>query len=165
MKEQPEGRESVERLQHSARFERLNVRELESIERLAAEHGGKDFEADAQRLAGLHVINPDEPVQSIKRQSDTSVIGMSDVPFMALQRVCEGLIEREPALLERTNYRQRDTSCTALPLTLWLALVRHAREQFDPAMLDAAFLVARMLEGLTSEQAFKALVAAKRGHP
>ena len=47
-------------------------------------------------------------------------------------------------------------------MLLWLDLTRYARECFDPAVLDAQFLVAKLKEGLSSKEAFDALIASKR---
>lgn len=148
---------------HVNGLERHNISELEVVERLAAAIGGEAFEADVAMLVKLHIIDPEAPIQSVPRLVNPSLVGMSDVPFEVLQKASDSLVAREPKLLERPIYHCRDTQVTALPWTLWLALVRHARDFFDPAAFDAAFLVARLTEGLSSREAFDALIAYKRG--
>ena len=143
-------------------LERHNLTELEIIERLVATIGVEAFEVEVQRLAGLHKIDVCAPIQSIGRHTHHSLIGMSDAPFAILGRVCEQLVVREPELLQRPSYRCRNEERTALPLTLWLDFVRYARECFDPAALDADFLLSKMREGLSSKEAFDALIASKR---
>lgn len=143
-------------------LERHNLSELDVIERWARELGTDAFEAEVKRLAGLYVIDPEGPIQAIRRQHHPSVIGMTDAAFAVLQRLCNQLIEHEPGLLQRLSYRCRDEQHTALPWGLWLSLVRAAREAFDPASHDAAFLIARQREGLSTAEAFAALLAAKR---
>lgn len=113
--------------QHVRGLERNNLPELEAVERLCRELGGPAFEALALGLAEAYVIEVEECRQSLQRLWHPSVIGMSDTPFLSLQRVCERLIEREPALLQKLSYRCRNEQCTALPLGLWQALVREAR--------------------------------------
>ncbi|SFI77453.1 hypothetical protein SAMN05444507_11136 [Pseudomonas syringae] len=139
-----------------------NLAELEVIERLAETIGVAGFAIQAQRLAELHKIDPTAPVQSITRCTHPTQIGMTDGPFEVLSNLCEQLIAREPSLLERLSYRSLDIQRTALPLLLWFDLVRYARECFDPAALDAQFLVAKLKEGLSSKEAFDALIASKR---
>jgi hypothetical protein len=41
-------------------------------------------------------------------------------------------------------------------------LVRHAREAFDPAGLDAEFLAGKLREGYSTQEAFDALISSKR---
>lgn len=55
-----------------------------------------------------------------------------------------------------------NTHYTALPWTLWLDIVRYAREQYDPAALDAAFLAEKQRQGMSNSASFEALIAAKR---
>ena len=148
--------------QHIVVLAQHNLAQLEVIERLVGSIGVEVFERECRRLAELHVIDVQAPIQSISRYRHPSLIGMTDDPFDVLSRVCEQLVVREPALLQRPSYRFRNEECTALPLTLWLDLVRYARECFDPAALDAEFLSAKMGEGLSSKEAFEALVASKR---
>ncbi|MBW1250976.1 hypothetical protein I7860_30375 [Pseudomonas tolaasii] len=147
---------------HVIGLERRNLAELEVVERLAAAIGAVAFEAEVSLLLRLHTVDPECAIQSISRFIHPSLIGMSDVPFLVLQRRADELVEREPALLQRPSFRCRNDHETALPLELWFAIVRHAREYFDPAESDAAFLVARLREGFTSEEAFRALIASKR---
>ena len=151
-----------DRKQQVIGLERDNLAELDVIERWARELGTDAFEAEVRRLAALYAIDPEEPIQSIRRQQHPSVIGMTDAPFAVLQRLCNQLIEREPQLLQRLSYRCRDEQHTALPWGLWLSFVRAAREAFDPAEHDAAFLIARQREGLSAAEALAALVAHKR---
>ncbi|MEB3438069.1 hypothetical protein U8291_13700 [Pseudomonas sp. A2] len=143
-------------------LERHNLAELEVVERLAAKLGPVTFEAEVSLLSRLHTVDPDCAIKSIRRFAHPSLIGMSDVPFLVLQRLADELVEREPALLKLPSFRCRNDDQTALPLELWFSLVRHSRENFDPAASDAEFLVARLREGLTSEEAFRALIASKR---
>lgn len=143
-------------------LERHNFAELDVIERWAFELGTDAFEAEVQRLAVLYALDLQEPIQAIRRQPHSSVIGMTDAPFQVLQRLCNQLIEREPQLLQRLSYRCRDEQHIALPWGLWLSLVRSAREAFDPAGHDAAFLIDRQREGLSTAEAFAALISHKR---
>jgi hypothetical protein len=143
-------------------LERHNLAELEVVERLAAKLGAEAFEAEVSLLSRLHKVNPECVIKSIRRFVHPSLIGMSVEPFLVLQRLADELVEREPALLKRPSFRCRNDHATALPLELWFAIVRHARAHYDPAESDAAFLVARLREGFTSEQAFHALIASKR---
>lgn len=159
---QPREREAMVMERHAIGLERHNIDELEIVDRLAATIGAEAFEADVAHLAHLHVVDPDAAMQDISRMVHPSLIGMSDAPFEVLRRVSDSLVEREPKLLERPSFCCRDDRTTALPWTLWLALVRHARDFFDPAALDAEFLAAKMREGLSSRQAFDALIAYKR---
>ncbi len=147
---------------HVTALERHNLRELEIIERLAATVGPEAFEADVRRLSELHTVDPESAIQSISRLTHPSLIGMSDTPFLIFRRLSDDVVMRAPALLQRPSYRYRNGDTTAVPFELWLAIVRHAREHFDPAGLDAEFLVARMREGLSSKEAFDALIASKR---
>lgn len=149
---------------HVISLERHNLPELEVVERLAATLGAEAFEVEVQRLASLHTIDLGAPVQSIARFTHPSLIGMSDAPFDVLSRVCDQLVIREPALLERPSYRCRHSHGTALPLALWLDLVRFAREEFDPAKWDAEFLVQKQRSGLSIREAFDALIAFKRAN-
>lgn len=151
-----------DRKQQVIGLERDNLPELDVIERWARKLGADAFAAEVQRLAELYVIDPEGPIQAIRRQHHPSVIGVTDAPFQVLQRLCNQLIEREPQLLQRLSYRCRDEQHTALPWGLWLSLVRAAREAFDPAEHDAAFLIARQREGLSATEAFAALIAHKR---
>jgi len=114
-----------------------NLAELEIIERLAESIGVTAFAAQARRLAELHKIDPTVPTQLITRCTHATQIEMTDGPFEVLKNLCDQLIAREPSLLKRPSYRSRDNQRTALPLLLWLDLVRYARECFDPAALDA----------------------------
>lgn len=143
-------------------LERHNLPELEIIERLAATVGPEAFEADVRRLSELHTVDPESAIQSIRRLTHPSIIGMSDTPFQIFQRLSDDLVMRAPALLQRPSYRYRHGDNTAVPFDLWLAIVRHARSHFDPAGLDAEFLITRMREGLSSQEAFDALIASKR---
>ncbi len=147
---------------HVIGLERHNLDELEVIERLASTIGLEAFESDVQRLAELHAVDPTSTIQSIRIQTHPSLIGMNEAVFQVLQRTCDTLIERDPLLLERLSYRCRNDQYTALPWALWLTLVRHAREYFDPAGADAAFMVTKQREGLSGLEAFKALIALKR---
>lgn len=156
-------REATVMERHVIGLERHNIDELEVIERLAQTLGREAFERDVSLLVKLHVVDPEAPIQSIFRLFHPSLIGMSDVPFEVLQNASDSLIEREPKLLERPSYRCRNSQTTALPWALWLSLVRHARDFFDPAALDAEFLVARLRDGLSNQEAFDALIAHKRG--
>ncbi|MCY7261907.1 hypothetical protein [Pseudomonas protegens] len=113
-------------------------------------------------MAELHKIDPTAPIQSITRCTHATQIEMTDGPVEVLRNRCDQLIAREPSLLKRPSYRSRDNQSTTLPLLLWLDLVRYARECFDPAELDAQFLVAKLKEGLSSKEAFDALIASKR---
>lgn len=83
---------------------------------------------------------------------------MSEPVFQVMQRVCDMLVEREPALLARPSYRCRDSQQTAV----WLVLVRHARSAIAPAGLDADFLMTRIRAGLSTQEAVHALIASKR---
>lgn len=148
--------------QHVVDLGQHNLAELEVVERLVVSIGVEAFEMEVQRLAGLHTVDVQAPIQSVARYHHPSVIGVSDVPFDVLSRVCEQLVVREPELLQHPSYQCRNEERIALPLTLWLDLVRYARECFDPAALDADFLSAKMREGLSSEEAFHALIASKR---
>ena len=150
------------REQHVIALERDNLAELEVIERWASELGTEAFEVQVQRLARLYEIDPQEPIQSIRLQHHPSLIGMTGAPFAVLQRLCDQLIEREPELLQRFSYRLRNEQHTAIPWALWLCLVRAAREFYDPAGQDAEFLIARQREGLSSGEAFAALIEFKR---
>lgn len=150
------------REQHVIGLERDNLGELDVIERWARELGADAFEAEVRRLAGLYVIDPQGPIQAIRRQHHPSVIGMTDTPFQVLQRLCDQLVEHEPQLLQRLSYRCRNEQHAALPWGLWLSLVRAAREAFDPAAHDAAFMIAKQREGLSTAEALAALLAAKR---
>lgn len=141
-----------------------NLRELEVIERLADSIGIQAFETDVLRLAGLHAIDPDETVQVIRAQTHPSLIGVSEPVFQAMRLACRLLVEREPTLLNLPAFRSRDDLQTALPWTLWLTLVRHARSVFDPAGLDADFLMAKLREGRSAQEAFNALIAFKRAN-
>lgn len=143
-------------------LERRNLAELEAVERLAATVGAELFETDVMRLSRLHTIDPEGAIQAIRRLTHPSIIGMSDTPFQIFQRLADELVEREPSLLGRPSYRCRGSQHTALPYELWLSIVRHSRDTFDPAAADAEFLVSRLREGLTSEESFFALLASKR---
>lgn len=66
-------------------------------------------------------------------------------------------------LRERPSYRCRNSHYTALPWMLWLDIVGYAREQFDTAALDAAFLAEKQRQGLSNKEAFEVLIASKRG--
>lgn len=147
---------------HVVALERHNLSELEVIQRLADTIGIDAFEADVSCLAGLHAIDPEEPIQAIRAQSYPSIIGLSEPAFQVMQRVSDTLVERQPALLSRRSYRCRDSQQTALPWALWLALVRHARSEFDPAGLDADFLMTRIRAGLSTQEAVHAPIASKR---
>jgi hypothetical protein len=148
--------------QHVRTLGRDNLSELESIERLVASIGSAVFEADVRFLSSLHTVDTESAIQSISRLTHPSLIGMSETPFGIFQRLCDDLVLRTPALLQRPSYRCRNGDNTAVPFELWLSIVRHAREHFDPAGLDAEFLVAKMREGLSSKRAFDALIASKR---
>lgn len=150
------------REQHVIALERDNLAELDVIERWARELGTDAFESEVQRLAALYEIDPQGPVQAISRQYHPSVIGMTNAPFAVLQQLCNLLIEREPLLLQRLSYRCRNEQHTALPWRLWLSLVRAAREKFDPAAYDMDFMLTKQQEGLSTADALKALIAAKR---
>lgn len=143
-------------------MERHNLAELQAVERLVSDIGIERFEMEAQRLARLHTIDLQAPMQSLVHSTHPSLLGMGRERFDVLRRICDQLVEREPALLEHPSYCCRDTQRVGLPLTLWLDLVRFARAHFDPAGQDADFLVAKLKEGLSSEQAFEALIARKR---
>jgi hypothetical protein len=148
--------------QHVRTLGRDNLSELESVERLVASIGPAAFEADVRFLSSLHTVDTESAIQSINRLTHPSLIGMSETPFRIFQRLCDELVLRAPALLQRPSYRCRNSDTTAVPFELWLAIVRHAREFFDPAGLDADFLVKRMREGHSSKEAFDALIASKR---
>nr|WP_312159411.1 hypothetical protein [Pseudomonas juntendi] len=150
-------------MNHVMGLERDNLAELDVVERWARELSADAFEVEVRRLAELYALDPQEPILAIRRQPHPSVIGMTDAPFAVLRRLCDLLIEREPGLLQRLSYRCRDEQHAALPWGLWLSLVRAAREAFDPAAHDAAFLIARQREGLSAGEAFAALMAHKRG--
>nr|WP_242070874.1 hypothetical protein [Pseudomonas mohnii] len=154
--------QSASREQQVRDLERHNLAELEIIERLMTTLGLDAFETEIQRLVSLHKIDVLAPIQSIGRWRHPSLIGMTDGPFEVLSRVCEQLVVREPKLLQRPSYRCRNQERIAIPLTLWLDFVRYARECFDPAALDADFLLSKMREGLSSREAFDALIASKR---
>lgn len=147
---------------HIIALERRNLAELEVIERLVVETGAEAFEADVRRLSSLHTVDPGSAIQAIRRLIHPSIIGMSDIPFQIFQRLSDDLVMRAPALLQRPSYRYRNGDNTAIPHELWLAIVRHAREYYDPAGLDADFLAARQREGLSNREAFDALIASKR---
>ncbi|HEJ1055600.1 TPA: hypothetical protein SLP05_003178 [Pseudomonas putida] len=147
---------------HIIALERRNLAELEVIERLVVETGAEAFEADARRLSNLHTVDPGSAIQAIRRLIHSSIIGMSDIPFQIFQRLSDDVVMRAPALLQRPSYRYRNGDNTAIPHELWLAIVRHAREYYDPAGLDADFLAARQREGLSNREAFDALIASKR---
>jgi len=148
---------------HAIESEQKKLAEILIVERLSAKIGVEAFEADALRLARLHEINLRADTQLIRRRTHDCEIGMSDASFLILQRVCYELVEREPALLMDPRYRCRDQYQTTLPLTLWFAIVRHARDVFDPAELDAAFLAAKKRQGFSNDEALQALIAWKRG--
>jgi len=148
--------------QHVRTLGRDNLLELESVERLIASIGPAAFEADVRLLSSLHTVDTESAIQSINRFSHPSLVGMSEKPFRIFQRLCDDLVLRAPALLQRPSYRCRNGDNTAVPFELWLAIVRHAREFFDPAGSDADFLVARMRDGSSSREAFDALIASKR---
>lgn len=78
---------------------------------------------------------------------------MSEPVFQVMQRVCDMLVELEPALLARPSYRCRDSQQPALPWVL---------SAFDPAGLDADFLMTRIRAGLSTQEAVHALIASKR---
>lgn len=99
----------------------------EAVERLCRDLGAVEFKALALGLAETYVLNPDECRQSLHRAWNPGLVGMSDTPFSALQRMCERIIERDPSLLQQLSYRCRDDQHTALPLGLWQCLVRAAR--------------------------------------
>ncbi|WP_253278718.1 hypothetical protein, partial [Pseudomonas syringae group genomosp. 3] len=147
---------------HVRTLGRDNLSELESVERLVTSIGPEAFEADVRRLSNLHEVDTASAIQSISRLTHPSLIGMSETPFQIFQRLCDDLVLRAPSLLQRPSYRYRNGDNTAVPFELWLSIVRHAREHFDPAGLDAEFLVAKMREGLSSKRAFDALIASKR---
>lgn len=148
--------------QHVRTLGRDNLSELESVERLLASIGPAAFEADVRFLSNLHTVDTESAIQSISRLTHPSIIGMSDTPFQIFQRLCDDLVVRVPLLLQRPSYRYRNGDSTAVPFELWLDIVRHAREFFDPAGLDAEFLIARMREGCSRQEAFDALIASKR---
>lgn len=148
--------------QHVRTLGRDNISELESVERLVKSIGAEAFEADVRRLSHLHKVDTESAIQSISRLTHPSLIGMSETPFQIFQRLCDDLVLRAPSLLQRPSYRCRNGDNTAVPFELWLSIVRHAREFFDPAGLDADFLVTSMREGHTSREAFDALIASKR---
>lgn len=143
-------------------MKRHNLAELKVVERLVSDIGIERFEMEAQRLARLHTLDLDAPIQLLVLSTHPALIGISREPFDVLKRIRDQLSMREPALLEHLGYCCSDGQRVGLPLTLWLDLVRFARAHFDPAGQDADFLVAKLKEGLSSEQAFKALIAAKR---
>jgi len=147
---------------HITGFERRDLSGLEVVERLAAIIGVEAFEFDVQRLASLHKVDLHAPLRTIARRSHPSQIGISDIPFDVISRVCDQLIKLEPRLLELYDYRCRDSERTVLPQALWLDLVRYARECFDPAALDAQFLASKLKEGMSSKEAFDALITFKR---
>ncbi|MBF8742088.1 hypothetical protein [Pseudomonas guariconensis] len=147
---------------HVISLERQNLSELEVVERLVSAIGDEAFEREAQRLADLHTIDPHATIQSISLWVHPTLIGMSEGLFQILGRVCDQLVEREPMLLERPSYRYRNSHYTALPWTLWLDIVRYAREQYDPAALDAAFLAEKQRQGMSNRASFEALIATKR---
>lgn len=161
MMHQLQGRKSIME-KHVIGLERQNLAELEVVERLADSVGIEAFEAEVLRLAGLHALNPEATIQAISVQVHPSIIGMSESVFQVLRRLCDTLVEREPALLTRPSYRCRNAQHTALPWELWLALVRHAREAFDPARLDAEFLAGKLRDGFSSREAFDALIVSKQ---
>lgn len=109
--------------QHVISLTRQNLHELEAVEHLAEAIGTESFSALAQDLARTYEIDPFECRQSVHRRWTDVLIGMSDVPFSVIQKVCESLIEREPRLLEKLTYRSRDIRKTALPRGLWLQIV------------------------------------------
>lgn len=146
---------------HIIALEHRNLAELKVIERLVVETGAEAFEADARRLSDLHTVDPGSAIQAIRRLIHPFTIGMSDIPFQIFQRLSGDLVMRAPALLQRPSYRYRNGDSTAIPHELWLAILRHARE-YDPVGLDADLLVARLREGLSSREAFDALIASKR---
>lgn len=154
------GRRMMEK--HVRTLGRDNLSELESVERLVASIGPAAFEADVRFLSSLHTVDTESAIQSISRLTHPSLIGMSETPFQIFQRLCDDLVLRAPSLLQRPSYRYRNGDNTAVPFGLWLSIVRHAREHFDPAGLDADFLVARIREGHSSKGAFDALIASKR---
>lgn len=141
---------------------RDNLSELESVERFVTSIGPEAFEADVRRLSNLYTVDTESATQSISRFTHPSLVGMSETPFRVFQRLCDDLVLRAPSLLQRPSYRCRNGDNTAVPFGLWLSIVRHAREHLDPAGLDADFLVARMREGRSSQEAFDALIASKR---
>jgi hypothetical protein len=108
--------------QHVIGLTRQNLPELEAIEKLAEKIGAEPFEALAMQLANNHVINVEDC-----RQCNPGLIGMTDEPFRALQKVCESVLVREPKLLVKLTYRSRDSDKTALPHGLWLQIVEHAQ--------------------------------------
>lgn len=118
---------------------RDNLSELESVERLVASIGSAASEAAVRFVSSLHTVDTESAIQSINRLTHPSLIGMSETPFRIFQRLCDKLVVRAPALLQRPSYRCRNANNTAVPFELWLAIVRHAREFFDPAGLDADF--------------------------
>lgn len=177
--------------QHVISLTRQNLHELEAVERLAQALGAEAFLALAQNLASAYTIDPGECRQSIHRRWTEGLIGMSDVPFFALQQVCESLIEREPRLLEKLTYRSRDSRKTVLSHGLWLQIVACAQQGMsfaetkglqgvversmayanaaypdipanDPATFTAEFMLAREAEGMTTRQALEALIAHKK---
>lgn len=147
---------------HVIPLERRKLAELEVIERLALAMGAEAFEAEVRHLSDLYTVDPNSTIQAISRLTHPSLIGMSNTPFHVFHRLSDELVMRAPVLLQRPSYRYRNGDNTAVPYELWLTIVRRAREYFDPAGLDADFLAARQREGLSSREAFDALIASKR---
>ncbi|WP_342651234.1 hypothetical protein [Pseudomonas sp. REB1044] len=143
-------------------FEDRERSQLEVVERLVATVGAGAFEIEVQRLTALHKVDIDAPIQIFMRCPHHSPVEMSDVLFSVLSRACDEITNLEPRLISLPAYGCRDSQRTALPQGLWLDLVRFAREQFDPAALDAEFLAARLKDGMSSKEAFDALVNFKR---
>ena len=114
-------------MEHDRSLERNNLAELEAVEQLASVLGSEAFLALAQGLANDYLPCLEEPIQYIGRFHHPSLIGMSDVPFLALEQVCNSLVDREPLLLQRYPYRLRSDRRTALPHALWLQIVAQAQ--------------------------------------
>ncbi|MFJ4051542.1 hypothetical protein [Pseudomonas hunanensis] len=150
--------------QHIHGFENRERSQLAVVERLVATVGAEAFEIEVQRLTALHKVDIDGPIQTFMRCPHHSPVEMSDVLFSVLSRACDEITNLEPRLISLPAYGGRDSQRTALPQGLWLDLVRFAREQFDPAALDAEFLAARLKDGMSSKEAFDALIDFKRSN-
>ncbi|WP_150786858.1 hypothetical protein [Pseudomonas fluorescens] len=173
-------------------LKRDNLHELEAIERLARSLGTERFSALALQLAYEYPIKIEESYQSILKLRHSSIIGMSDAPFEALQVVCEVVISRVPELLRVLSYRYRHENRTTIPHGLWLALLELDNgdlsliEPASPrsvngrlpqdvvatcndliaknqAMIDHEFLLACQREGLSASEAVESLIAQRRG--
>ncbi|MBV4540083.1 hypothetical protein [Pseudomonas vlassakiae] len=148
--------------QHISGFEHREQSQLEVVERLVATIGAEAFEVEVKRLTALQKVDIDAPMQIIMRCPHHPPVEMSDVLFCVLSRACDQIINLEPRLINLPAYGCRDSQRTALPQRLWLDLVRYAREKFDPAALDAEFIATRLKDGLSSREAFDALIDLKR---